>query len=522
MFNLSIVLLVICAAAGGFLAGWFVRQIFGQQRIAKATSYARELIEEAKAESESLKQEKLLEARDEIFQMRQAFENETKRRSNEIQRLEKTLASRELNLDRKVDILSKKEKELNRLTKEISHKEEYVRRRERELENLIQEENRKLERISGLTTEEAKRIQMQNMLERARAEVASEIEEMREEARKRAQRESQEIIMEAMQKASISHVVETTVSVIKLPDDEMKGRIIGREGRNIRAFESATGIEVIIDDTPKTVVLSGFDPLRREIARQAMEKLIYDGRIHPGRIEEVVAKAREEVDEKILDLGEQALHDLGLHGLHPELVRLLGKQHFRTSYGQNLLQHSKEVAVLAGHMAAQLHLDIRLAKRAGLLHDIGKTAEEYSDAPAHEIGVELAKKFGENEVVQNAIAIQAPHNQTRATSPISVLVKVADGISVSRPGAQKEMLENYIKRMQSLETVARSFTGVSNAYAIQAGRELRVIVEHTAVDDAKTKALANNIAAKLKDEMELPGQVKVTVIREYRSIDYAK
>jgi ribonuclease Y len=395
-------------------------------------------------------------------------------------------------------------------------------KKEVELEQLIHEENQRLERISGLTTEEAKHIQLQNMLEKAKQEAAHEIYEIREQAKQVAIREAREIVIQSLQRCSISHVVETTVSIVNLPDDEMKGRIIGREGRNIRAFESATGIEVLIDDTPQTVVLSGFDPLRREIAKQALEKLIYDGRIHPGRIEEVVEKSREEINARVTELGEQALHELGLHGVHPELVRLLGKQHFKSSYGQNLLQHSLEVAKLAGGIASQLGLDVLLAKRAGILHDIGKVAEDYGDTPFYEIGLELAKKFGENEIVQNSIACQAPGNHANVLTPIPILVQIADGISVSRPGAQKEMLDNYLKRMETIETIALSFAGVVKAYALQAGRELRIIVDYTAVDEIKAQILADDIAKRTRGEIGFPGQIKVTVIREYRAFDYAK
>ncbi|MFQ6113264.1 MAG: ribonuclease Y [bacterium] len=506
----------------GFILGWFLRQHLGQARIAKATEYADRLIEEAKTESENLKQAKLLEFKDEMFKTKQEFERESKSKLNEIHRLEKQLSIREINLDRKVDILNKKEQEVNLLNKELSSKSQALNKREEELERLIQEENLRLEQISGLTTEEAKKIQMQNMLEKAKKEAALQIREIREQAKQRASREAREIILQALQRSAIDQVVETTVSIVNLPDDEMKGRIIGREGRNIRTFESATGIEVLIDDTPQTVILSGFDPLRREIAKVALEKLISDGRIHPGRIEEVVAKTRDEINEQILELGEQALLDIGIHGLHPELVRLLGKQYYRTTYGQNLLQHSKEVSILAGGMAAQLGLDITMAKRAGLLHDIGKTADDYSDAPPHEIGVELAKKFGEGEIVQNAIAGQAPTNDINIISPISVLVQIADAVSVSRPGAQKEMLQNYIKRMKKLEDSANSFAGVLRSYAIQAGREIRVMVEHNIIDDVQAEILSENIAQKIQEELEYPGQIKVTVIREYRSIDYAK
>ncbi len=516
------IVISVLTGAVGFAIGWLLRQRIGQKKLARASEMAQHLIENAKAEGENFKKERLLEVKEEVFQMKQEVEREAKTRLSEVQRLEKQLSDRELNLDRKVDILNKKEKDLNLLNESLRSKETLLNKKDTELEQLIHEENQRLERISGLTTEEAKNIQMQNMLEKAKQEAAHEIYEVREQAKQTAIREAREIVTQALQRCSINHVVETTVSLVTLPDDEMKGRIIGREGRNIRAFESATGIEVLIDDTPQTVVLSGFDPVRREIARQALEKLIYDGRIHPGRIEELVEKTRDEINTRITDLGEQALHDIGVHGVHVELARLLGKQHFRTTYGQNLLQHSQEVALLSGGMATQLGLDMTSAKRAGILHDIGKAAEDYGDAPFYEIGVELAKKFGENEIVQNTIACQSQNNNVNIISPISVLVQVADAISVSRPGAQKEMLDNYLKRMTSIESIASSYSGVVKAYALQAGRELRVIVEHTTVDEVKSQVLADDIAKRIREEIGYPGQVKVTVLREYRSIDYAK
>ncbi len=513
----------VVSAAVAFIAGWLLRQRMGQEKLAKASELADKYLEEAKAESENLKKEKLLEGREELFQLKQKFERENKAKEQEVQQLEKQLTNRELNLDRKVDILNKKEQTLSQLGDELTVKEQRITRQESELERMIEEENTRLQQISGLTTEEAKRIQMENLLEKARQETALEIREIREAAKKSARTESMEIIMQALQRSAIGHIVDSTVSILKLPDDEMKGRIIGREGRNIRAFESATGIEVLIDDTPQTVVLSCFDPVRREVAKQALEKLIYDGRIHPGRIEEVVDKSREEVEEKMVEIGEQTLQDIGIHSLHHELVRMLGKAHYRTTYGQNLLTHSREVAVLAGEMASQLGLDATLAKRAGLLHDIGKVAEDYSDSPYYEVGPELAKRYGENEQVQNAIAHQAPFDRDiEIISPVTVLVKLADSLSVSRPGAQKEMLQNYIKRMNRLEQIALEFQGVVKSYAIQAGRELRVIAEHTHVDDDRAQLLADDIVKKIRSELEYPGQIRVTVIREFRSFDYAK
>ncbi len=506
----------------GFVAGWLVRQKLGQKRLAQAEELAAKIIKEAEAESEDIKKSRLLEAKEEVFQMKQRAEQECKAKLERAQVREKELVAREVELDRKVDILSKKEQDLAGLTVELKSKQAYLREKENELEALIQEENKRLEQISGLSTEEAKRIQLQNVLEAVKRESVQQAQEIRDRARQTARQDAREIIIQAIERSAISHVVDTTVSTVHLPEDEMKGRIIGREGRNIRAFESATGIEVLIDDTPKTVILSGFDPIRREIARQAMEKLIYDGRIHPGRIEEVVEKTREEIEEKIQEMGEQVVLELGLHGLHPELVRLVGKLHFKTSYGQNLLQHAKEVAVLAGMMAGQLGLDVRVAKRAGLLHDIGKAADEFGDTPAHEIGLELAKKYGESEVVQNVIAAQNPRHDVEAISPITILVQTADAISVSRPGAQKEMLQKYLTRMHKLEEIARSLPGVVAAFALQAGREVKVIVEHSVIDDNKAQSLANELSRRIKDQVEYPGQVKITVIREYRSVSYAK
>lgn len=509
----------------GFGLGWLLRQSFGQKRLAKATDLAEAVVSDARSEAESLKREKLLELKEEKFQMKQDLENDAKAKRQDINRLEKQLSNREINLDRKVDILSKKENQLNRVGQELRAKEEDIRKKDYELEQLILEQNTKLQQISGLSTEEAKKLQMLNMLDQVRKETAQQVSDMREQAKQIANREAKEIIIQALQRSSIDHIVDTTVSVFKLPDDEMKGRIIGREGRNIRAFESATGIEVLIDDTPQTVTLSGFDPIRREIAKQSLEKLVSDGRIHPGRIEEVVEKCREEINDRIFEIGEQALHELGLHGVHAELKRLLGKQYFRTSYGQNLLQHSKEVSTLAGGMAMQLGLDVAVAQRAGALHDIGKCAEEYSDTPFHEIGRELARKFGENDIVQNAIEAQGPgatNGSVEIISPITVLVQIANSISISRPGAQKEMLESYIKRMRSLEEIATAYSGVRKAYAIQAGREVRVIVEHAIIDDSKAQVLAEDIVKKINKKAEHSGQIKVAVIREYRAVDYAK
>ncbi|MBN1154682.1 ribonuclease Y [candidate division KSB1 bacterium] len=503
-----------------FISGWLSSKKIGQGKVVNAEKLAEKIITEAEKSAETLKKEKLLEVKDEWIKLKQDFENETKSRRNEIQQLEKKLTSREMNMDRKVDLLNQKEKELNKIERIMKSKESAISNREAELEQLIKEQNIKLEKISGISREEAKQILMDNLIDKAKQEAAQTVKEIKEKAKQTANKEAKEIIIQAIQRSAADHSVETTVSVVNLPSDEMKGRIIGREGRNIRAFETATGIEVIVDDTPEAVILSGFDPYRREIARLSLEKLITDGRIHPARIEEIVEKSKQEMEEKIVEIGEQALLDTGIHGVHAELIKLLGKLNYRTSYGQNVLQHSIEVAYLCGLMAAELELDASLAKRAALLHDIGKAIDKNTEGTHTEIGVEIAQKYKEPPVVLNAIACH--HEDVEPTSPISILVQAADAISSSRPGARRETLEGYVKRLHKLEELAESFHGVVKTYAIQAGREIRVIVEHEAINDAMADQLAGDIAQKIQGEMEYPGQIKVTVIREYRAIDYAK
>ncbi len=521
MTAMWIIALVVAAAAGVAL-GWFLRQRIGHDTIARAESYAKQIIEEARTEADTIKKERLLEAEEEVFRLRRQVEQEANRRRDDLQQSEKDLRSREFNLERKAELLSAKERELQAIDQDLQNRNRALRAREAELEQMVDEENRRLEKISGLSNEEAKRIQLENLLERARSEAAEQIREIRERARQTAEREAREIVLQAIQRSAVDHVVETTVSIVKLPSDDMKGRIIGREGRNIRTFEQVTGIEVLIDDTPEMVVLSGFDPVRREVARISLEKLIYDGRIHPGRIEEVVEKTREEMEEKMVQFGEEAMLEVGLHGIHIELLRLLGKLHFKTSYGQNLLQHCKEVASLAGMMAAQVGLDSNLARRAGLLHDIGKAVDGYIDGPPAEIGSEVAKRYGEGKVVVNAIAYQNRLEKIEVIHPVTVLVDAANSVSVSRPGARREMLEQYFQRMNKLESICLSFPGVSRCYALQAGREIRVIVEHEEVDDARSQRLADEIAGRIQESMEYPGQIRVTVIREYRAVDLAR
>lgn len=512
--------IIAATALVSLIVGWFIAKFIGQGKVANAEKAAEKIISDAKKESENIKKEKILEAKDEVFKLKQNIENETKARRTELQKLENKFSARELNLDRRHDLLTKKEKDLDDLETRMRTREEQVKMRDEELNGLIEEQNRRLEKISGISNEEAKRILMQNLVEKAKQEAAQLVKEIKDRARQQANREAKEIIIQAIQRTAADHSTETTVSVVNLPSDEMKGRIIGREGRNIRSFESATGVEVIVDDTPEAVVLSGFDPFRREIARISLERLVADGRIHPTRIEEVVEKAKQEMEEKLVEEGEKALMECGIASMHPELVKLLGKLNYRTSYGQNVLQHAVEVSYLTGLMASSLGLDGNLAKRAGLLHDIGKSIDRYTEGTHTQIGLEIAKKYGEGPIVQNAIA--SHHEDVEVISPISILVQAADAVSGSRPGARRETLETYIKRLDGLENLAKSFAGVGKAYAIQAGREIRVMVEHEKIDDATAEQLATDIAEKIQSEMEYPGQIKVTVIREYRAIDFAK
>ncbi len=524
MESLGIIIGLLVVGLGlGFAVGWLVRTRLGKDRIAQAEQVAEGIIRDARREAEQLRKEKLLEAEEYFFQERQKLEREEKQKFDNYKRLERQLSIKESNLDRKVDILNKKEKQLSQLESSLKSREKQLNLKEEELNRLIQEQNRRLEQISGLTSEEAKKIQLENILQAAREEAEAMIREIQENARQTANERAQEIIMQAIQRTGLNHIAETTVSIIKLPNDDMKGRIIGREGRNIRTFEATTGIEVLIDDTPEVVMLSGFNPVRREIAKIALEKLISDGRIHPGRIEEVVEKTREEIEEKIFEYGEQAVLELGLHGIHHELVKLLGKLKFHTSQGQNVLQHSMEVAQLAGQIAAELELDTNVAKRAGLLHEVGVAIENYTDCSTSELSAELVRRYGESEKVQEAVlAANKPDLGNEILSPISVVVATANQISKLRPGAQKEMLENYIQRLNKLEEIANSFIGVVRSYALQAGREIRVMVEYSSVDDAGAEQLATAIAKKIRENTTMAGQIKVTVIREYRTVDYAK
>lgn len=455
----------------------------------------------------------MLEAKEEIHKLRTELDRETRDRRNEIQRAERRLLQREESLDKKVENLEQRDEAISKKQKEIQRSLE-------EVQDLYKRQVEELERLSGLSSEEAKQLLLNNIEKQIRHEAAMLIKDIETRAKEEAERKAKEIIACAIQKCSADHVAETTVSVVPLPNDEMKGRIIGREGRNIRTLETLTGIDLIIDDTPEAVILSGFDPIRREVARVALEKLIVDGRIHPARIEEMVEKAKKEVDNYIKEEGEQATFDTGVHGLHPEIIKLLGRLKFRTSYGQNVLKHSIEVAHLAAAMASELGADVKLAKRAGLLHDLGKSVDHEVEGPHVQIGADLVKKYKESAEIIHAV--EAHHGDIEATTVEAVLVQAADAISAARPGARRETLESYIKRLEKIEEIANSFDGVEKSFAIQAGREVRIMVKPEDVSDSEIVYIARDIVKKIEDELEYPGQIKVNVIRETRAIEYAK
>ena len=507
------ILAVIIAVIVGGAVGYMARKRSAEAQIGSAEQEALKIVSDAEAKGEARKKELLLEAKEDIHRLRQELDRDTKERWNEISRQERRVVQKEENLDRKLESVKKKEEQLAR-------KESRIDKTQQAVDEIHAKQKTELERISGLTSDEAKTILMAETEEELKHEKAVKIKEYEQQTKDEADKKARDILSIAIQRCAADHVAETTVSVVALPNDEMKGRIIGREGRNIRTLETLTGIDLIIDDTPEAVILSGFDPVRREVARIALEKLIQDGRIHPARIEEMVEKAKREVDIRIKEAGEQATFDTGVHGLHPELVKLLGRLRYRTSYGQNVLDHSIEVSHLAGTMAAELGCDVMLAKRGGLLHDIGKAIDHEVEGSHTSIGADLARKFRESKDVINCIA--SHHGDCEASCVEAVLVAAADAVSAARPGARRESLESYLKRLKRLEEIAESFDGVERCFAIQAGREIRVMVKPDKVDDAGAAALAHDIVKKIEEELEYPGQIKATIIRETRVVDYAK
>jgi ribonuclease Y len=494
------------------------------KRLAAAKSTAEEtskrIVSEAEREAETLRKSAVVAGKEELIKLRETFESEVRGRRGEVEREEKRIVEREGTLDRKFDVLDQRDKDLSRRASEFGRREKMVTDREEELKKLIGEERQRLEQLAGMSAQDAKVELMRRLEEEAQADAANKLREIRERARRDAEREAKKIVALAIQRIAAEHTAESTVSAVSLPSDEMKGRIIGREGRNIRAFELATGVDVIIDDTPDTVVVSCFDPVRREVARLSLEKLVSDGRIHPGRIEELVNKSRREVDQRIIEMGEQAAYEVGVHGLHPEIIKLIGRMHWRTSYGQNILQHSKEVAWLAGIMATELGLDSAMAKRGALLHDIGKVLTHEHEGTHVQLGVEVATKYGENPLVVNCIA--AHHDDVPHETEVSVIVQAADAISGSRPGARREAFETYVKRLEGLEKIASSYKGVEKVFAIQAGREVRVIVTPDDIDDVRMGTLTEEIARRIEAELQYPGQIKVVAIRETRAVDFAR
>ncbi len=509
-----IVALIVGVALGGYLKKKAV-----EANLDAAHASAGSITEAAKKEAENIKKEAALAAQDSLYKSKQELEEDARQSRKEFQSIEKRLLGREENLDKKYDVVERKESELIKEERTLSQKERGLEDKERSIEASIEEQGRKLQEIAGMSSEEAKKQLLDAVEEEARLEAAKTLKRLEEETRLEAEKKSKDILAQAIQRYAGEYVCEKTVSVVNLPSDEMKGRIIGREGRNIRAIEAITGIDIIIDDTPEAVILSGHNPVRRHVAKLALEQLVSDGRIHPARVEEVVAKVGREVEKGIIEAGERAVFDTGLHGVHPEIQKLIGRLQYRTSYAQNVYAHSLEVAFICGIMASELRLPVKLAKRAGLLHDIGKAMDHEVEGPHALIGADFARKHGEKPKIVGAIG---QHHNDKPESIFGVLVQAADTLSAARPGARREMFESYIKRLEDLETIAKGFDGVDKTYALQAGREIRVMVESASVDDNMATVLSRDIAKKIEKELSYPGQIRVTVIRETRSVGYAR
>ncbi len=520
MSTVIMILIIVAAVAFGLIAGLGVNHFLLKEKRAASESLAGRIVEEAKKEAENIKKESLLQAKENLLKVKTEFEKDTRDRKMELDAVERRIRAKEENLEKRMDALTQKENAIEIRERGLQQKEQTLHDKHEHLNRSIEEQKEKLQKIACISSEDAKNMLIQSMESEARIEAATTVRKIEEEAKRTADKKASEIIAYAIQRYSGEFVTENTVSVVNLPSDEMKGRIIGREGRNIRAIEAATGIDLIVDDTPEAVVLSSFDPVRREVARISLERLISDGRIHPGRIEDIVKKVRTEVDTIIRETGERTCFDVGVHDVNPEIVTLLGSLKFRKSFSQNVLQHSIEVAHLTGMMAAELKLNVKEAKRAGLLHDIGKAIDHEIEGPHATIGADFARRFGESPRIVQAIATH--HDDGRTNTLLGVLVQAADTLSAARPGARREMLESYVKRLEELEAIANSFNGVDRCFAIQAGREIRILVENEKISDNDAVMLCRDIVKKIETDLTYPGQIRVTVIRETRVTDYAK
>ncbi|WP_118194178.1 ribonuclease Y [Albibacterium indicum] len=517
---MEIILYIILGLIIGLVIGrYLLRKVFRKQEIA-VQNKAKKILKEAEQDAEHLKKNRLLEAKEKYLQLKSEHEKEISQRNNTLNQRENNLRQKEQNANQRLEKINRESQELENKRKNLERLTELNEKRQEEVETLKNQQIKQLESIAGLSAEDARNQLVDNLREEARTKALSQIKDIVAEAKLTASKEAKKIVIQTIQRQASESAIENTVSIFHIESDEIKGRIIGREGRNIRALEAATGIEIIVDDTPEAIILSGFDPVRREIARLALHRLVTDGRIHPARIEEVVAKTKKQIEEEIVEIGERTVIDLGIHGLHPELIRMVGRMRYRSSYGQNLLQHSREVANFCATMAAELGLNVKLAKRAGLLHDIGKVPDDNPDLPHALLGMQLAEKYKEHPEVCNAIG--AHHDEIEMTSLISPIIQACDSISGARPGARREVVESYIKRLKDLESLALSYPGVEKTFAIQAGRELRVVVESEKISDAQSEILAADISNRIQTEMTYPGQIKVTVIRETRSVSFAK